>query len=112
MKPDEFSLLAMYGSKDIFKKRLEEGYTEVAFGVGDWVRDYRIVGLWAFYHQDGRIATYEHPKYIEFSGGNTLHGEPFEKIYTKEEFEKHEKDLRISVCQKTGLAQIVQKWED
>ena len=112
MKPEEFSPLAMYGNKDIFKKRLNDGYIDVAFGSGEWVNGERIVRLFVFYHPKNffGIATYEHPKF-DFEG-STIHGKPFESVYTKRGFERHSKKFKIQVGPKTGLANIVKDWEE
>ena len=71
-KPEEFSELGLYGRKDIFEKRIKEGYTGIALGGGEWVGDSRIVRICIFYHPDGRIATYEHPK--DHDGTHTMGG--------------------------------------
>lgn len=110
-KPEEFSLIGMYGKKDIFEKRVREGYTEVAFGGGDWVGDQRIVSLWAFYHPNGRIATYEHPKSMTLDC-HTVRGRPFEAEYTKRKFQKHLQKFKIRLGEGSGLAQLVENWEE
>ena len=113
-KPEKFSMLGMYGKKDIFEKRVREGYTEVAFGRGEWcpgtLVNFRIVGLWSFYHTDGRIATYEHPKQ-EFDS-HTSHGKPFEAEYTPQEFQDYIKRLRIQLSSKSSLKDLVDQWEN
>ncbi len=85
---------AYYMNPEVLKKRAEEGFTHINFGGGEWVEDFRIVRLFVFYHPDGRIATYEHPKGMTHDG-YTMRGKPFEKIYTKKEFEDYTKRFKI-----------------
>lgn len=108
-KPEKYSLIGMYGRKDIFEKRLREGYTRVAFGSGNWVNSQRIVSLWVFYHPDGGIATYEHPKF--YDGSYTFRGQPFEEEYNKEGFQKHLKRFQIKLGEKYNLSELVKNWE-
>ena len=110
-KPDEFSPLGLYGRKDAFEKRVRDGYTEVAYGGGDWVGNQRIVRLWAFYHPDGSIATYEHPKGMT-PDMHTIRGQPFEAEYTEREFQEHLENFRIKIGPKTGLKKLVENWEN
>ena len=127
MKPEEFTLsvLEMYGNKEIFEKRLKEGYTEISFGAGQLVGDKRIVRLWVFYHPDGEIATYEHPKSDD--GSHTFRGQPFEAEYNtkktligklfginsfKNSFEEYLKKFKITLDKRKSLAQVVESWED
>ncbi len=98
-----------YGRKDVFERRLQEGYTEAAFGGGEWIHGKRVVRLWVFYHPDGRIATYEHPK---FDFGHTVHGEPYEAEYGKREFQLHVKKFQIQLGKKEGLAGILALWKE
>ena len=111
MKPECLSPLAMYGRKDVFENRVREGYTEVAFGGGDWVGEQRIVRLWVFYHPEGKIATYEHPKFMTLDT-HTMRGQPFEKEYTEGEFQKHQKQFKLKVGNRRSLAEVVQDWEE
>ena len=83
----------------------------MTFGGGDWVDGQRIVGLWAFYHPDGKIATYEHPK-GRTSDMRTIRGQPFEAEYTEREFQKYLKKFQIKLGQRSGLAELVQNWEE
>ena len=111
MKPEEFSTLGMYGNREIFEKRLNEGYTKVAHGGGDWVGNHRIVRLWAFFHPKRffkKVATYEHPK---FDGIHTVRGTPFEVTYTERGFKKYCKKNKISLGEKHDLAKLVQDWD-
>ena len=110
VKPEEFSRLGMYGRKDIFERRLNESYSEVAFGGGDWVNNQKIVGLFVFYHPNGKIATLEHPKFDD--GYHTIRGQPYEAEYNNKKFEKHLKKFQLKVGTKTDLAKIVNQWEN
>ncbi len=98
--------------KDVLEKRLEEGYEEIAFGRGAWVGEHRIVGIYAFYHPDGRIATYENPKFM--GGGYGMHAvraPSFEAEYTREGFAKHIKKHAIRFDKKKNLGKVVRTWE-
>lgn len=110
IKPEEFSPMQMYGNKDIFQKMLNEGYTEVALGGGDWVDDYRIVGIFAFFHPNGKIHTFETPKYDD--GGHTMRGTQFEANYTMKGFEKYKENHKIEMeTEKQYLKEIVDMWK-
>ena len=109
-KPEEFSPLKMYGRKDVFEKKLNEGYTEISFGGGDWVGNQRIVKLWVFYHPEGKIATFAHPKM--FDGVTNVRGIPYEAEYTEREFKKHQKKFQLKVGNRADLAKIVSDWEE
>ena len=125
MEEEKFSTMTMYGNKRIFDKRLKEGYTEVALGSGEWVSapagsEQRIVKLFVFYHPNGKVATYEHPKANH--GFGNIHGQPFEAEYNtkrtligklfgtnsfKDSFENHLKEFKIALGEKGDLAEIV-----
>lgn len=108
--PEKFSLLGMYGNFEIFRRRQEEGYTEVVFGSGEWVSSERIIALWAFYGPNKLIATYQHPKYDD--GLQTRRGSPFERIYNEEEFRDYLKRMKISLGSCNKLSDIVSKWSE
>jgi len=97
-----------YGNREIFQKRLVEGYIEAAFGSGEWVGEYRIVRLWIFFKPDGAVATYEHPKADQ--EGGLRHGQPVEVIYSMAEFQLYVKKWLIKFGQKVSLADIVERW--
>ena len=121
MEPERFSTFGMYGNKEVFNKRAKEGYTEVAFGIGEWISrpigEERIVGLYAFYHPNGKVSTYEHPKANH--GFGNVHGQPFEAEYNAKRtllqkllgksstFEQHLKEFKITLDQRNNLAKIV-----
>jgi hypothetical protein len=105
--------LKYYGEKSIFEKRVEEGYSEVAFGGGRWFGkengdDERMVAIWVFYHPDGRIATYEHPKYHD--GIASYYGNKFEAEYTQDQFQEHMRKYMITLEVTTGLVELVENW--
>lgn len=108
-KPEEFSALGLYGRKDLFEKRFNEGFTEVAFGSGGWVGDFRIVSIFAFYHPAGKIATLETPK--SYEAGHTSRGAPFEREYTHKTFEEYREKYQIRMGNKTDLGKLVAEWE-
>jgi hypothetical protein len=116
--PDKWSLLGMYGNKDIFKQKLKEGYTEVAFGGGKWNKGYRIVALYVFrkpgkklfwrFRTSSVIATYEHPKFqLDYY---TMHGKPFEARYTERSFKKYTEKHLITISSFTDLATLLSTW--
>ena len=109
IKPAKFSPLAMYGSREVSEKRLREGYVEIAFGSGEWVNDFRIVRLWVFFHPNGNIATYEHPKLMEPSM-RTYHGAPFEAQYSERQFDAYKQKHQITVGRKWSLGEILERW--
>lgn len=110
-KVEQYSKIEMYGNKELFAKRQSEGFTEVAFGSGDWVDSERIVAIWAFYNQQGNtIATYEHPKSDD--GCHTVRGLPFEATYTPKEFEARCAERRIKMGSRHNLAELVKKLEE
>lgn len=106
--PESFSGLAMYGNREIFERRLREGYINVAFGSGEWVGDSRIVRLWVFYGSSGEIATYEHPKADQ--EGGMRHGQPFEATYSAIAFRSYVEKWRITLGPKMGLAELLKIW--
>ncbi len=113
MKPEKFSTLEMYGRREVFKKKQSEGYTEVAFGGGDWVGAERIVAIWTFYHPAKKfrnVSTLQHPKH--FDGEHTLRGTPFEKDYSQREFEEYVQKMQIRIHNKQNLAELLQNWDE
>ena len=101
-KIEPFNDMAWYGNLKIFKKRLQEGFSEFAFGRGQWVGGERIVGIFVFYHPDGRIVTLESPKYYDH-----FHGKKFEGSYSSAEFKKYLKANKISLRQKHSLRAFI-----
>jgi hypothetical protein len=109
MKPEKFSPFALYGNKEIFQKMLKNGYTEVAFGGGEWVDDFRIVGIFVFYHQRKKnVYTYQTPKFVTLDA-HTMCGVKFEKKYRIKQFEKYVQKMKISIGPKTDLKKVLEK---
>ena len=98
---------AYYMNPNVLKKRVDEGYAKASFGGGEWVDDARIVSIWAFYHPDGRISTYEHPKAYDHCFEKTIHGSPYEKTYTRKEFKEYLKKYKIKLSKKIMLEEII-----
>ena len=109
MKPERFSIAAMYGNKGIFEQRLKEGYDQVAFGNGQWVETRRIVAIWAFFHPSSKIVTYEHPKSNDM--GPSVRGNPFQREYTAATFQQYCELNKITMDEKMGLAELLRDWE-
>jgi hypothetical protein len=112
MKPEEFSNLGMYGSREFFERKQQEGYSEVASGVGDWVGVERIVVIWAFYHPKKRfrsITTLQHPKFDD--GCHTIRGSPYEKKYTPAGFDRFTRRMKIKIGSRQNLAELLQNWD-
>jgi hypothetical protein len=109
---EPFSALTMYGNKEIFARRLKEGFTDCTVGSGSWVGNKRIVQLFVFYHPDGRIATYEHPKYMGVDQ-HTYRGLPFEAEYTKETFVKHQTEFSLWISEGLSkLEELLKEWNE
>ena len=111
MDEGRISLFPLNGRKDVFEKRLREGYTGIAFGNGDWVGSERSVILWVFYHPDGRIATYE-PLRLKRINGFTMPGTEVEIEHTEESFREYVKRRRIKIGERTSLAEFFVRWEN
>ena len=102
MEPEEFSLLWMYGDKEVFEQRYKEGFSHVAFGSGPWVPDIksglfvdrnfpflhlaqlpfdvRMVGMYVFYETGKlRVATLESMKF-DFGEGS-VRAKPVQNQY-------------------------------
>src|SRR3989344_766402 len=116
-----------YGKKEIFESRFKEGYELVSWGQSTWIHkegneynDTRIVSMWAFYHPDGRIHTYQQPKIWEEHEGvegekhepATRYGTPFEAVYTSEaDFDAYLKKRSAMTWERESLANIIKEWE-
>lgn len=104
------SKLVMFGDKNIFEKRLGEGYDKVSFGRGKLVNNEIICALWVFYDTN-KIATYEHPKSISYSKSSPCRGPPFEREYSIGAFEDYMKNKKIVLSKKMDLENIIKKWD-
>lgn len=111
MKPEPLSILGMYGNRKVFQQKFNEGYAQIAFGTGPWVEgNQRIVGLFAFYHPDGKIATYESPK-VDVAG-SSVRGQPYEASYTSDSFDQHIKTFQIRICERSSLENLLKQWSE
>lgn len=119
-KESQLRPFGLYGSKDVLKKRLEQGYTQIAFGAGEWIvkEGYRekIAGIFAFYKPAGfifrhpKIATFERPLVNE-GHGYSRHGPSFEKKYDEKQFQEHVDKYKIKMGERVNLANIVREIE-
>lgn len=109
MQPEEFSTVAMYGNREIFERKLAEDYTEVAFGGGPWIDDFRIVAIWIFYHPSGKVATYQHPKTMY--NLTTFRPTPFEAEYDIGELGAYLTKHQITLGARGSLAELMNLWE-
>jgi len=97
-----------YGNKEAFERRLQEGYAEVAFGMGR--RGRSDLCLFAFYHPNGTIATYEHPATMPFWSGLVKQG-TIEKEYNGEGFQRLTDSYGIEMSVRVNLEDTVNNWE-
>ncbi|NQS89344.1 hypothetical protein HQ584_06110 [Patescibacteria group bacterium] len=97
MAQEKLRPLKTYGNTNIFQKRVEEGYSKLAFGRIEPIDNSKLLGVFVFFHPDGKIATYEHPK----------QGTPFEKEYNSEVFQEYKEEQNIHISGKVTLEYIV-----
>jgi hypothetical protein len=113
MEPEEFSTLGMYGQREFFERKRQEGYSKVAFGVGEWVNNQRIAAIFVFYHPTriiGSITTLQHPQFDD--GCQTIRAKPCEKkYYTKLGFNGFVKSRKIQIGDKQNLVDLLQNWD-
>jgi hypothetical protein len=110
MELESKSKLKIYGDRDVFEKRLKEGYEQVAFGRGKLVGKEIISATWVFYNSY-KIATYEFPKFVRSKNFLPCKGEPCEKVFLNEEFEEYRKNKKITLTKKMDLGNIIRKWD-
>jgi len=101
--------LRTYGERETFEGRLEEGFIEVSFGVGEWNGFQRIAGLCALYHPDGKIVTYEHLEIRPDVTSTPI--QHFKREYTTENFEGYIITHRVNLSHKISLADLVNNWK-
>jgi len=102
MKTEDISLFALNGRKDIFDRRIKEGYTEVALCSGGWIGNQRLAIVWVFYHPDGRLAVYERLKLKRINGSEIpVVGNEME--CSEEEFRRYAEKYKIRIGAKTKL---------
>lgn len=110
IKPDQFSDLGMYGDREVFKKRLEDGYTEFAFGASnEIVEGYRLVAVWVFFRPDGRVATLETLK--DYTGSSTERGRS-EREYDEKDFEKMIEKYGAGMTERNDLKILLDRWAE
>lgn len=107
--------LSLYGSPEFFRRKLSEGYKEVAFGKTtslDYVDNERIVGLFVVYNKDGRVAIYEticKPSDIEVIKGiiGEKREKPREYEMDNKEFERYCDHKKIKLEERVSLASLI-----
>ena len=109
-KPDNLSILGLYGKRDFFEHMLQEGYTRVAFGKGPQIDGERVVGMFVFYHPDGRVSTQETWK------GDVSRLDPTkmrgykQETYKPKEFRNFVSKMRIGLSERKSLLDVVKEW--
>ncbi len=103
------NVLEIYGNKEIMKKALNEGYEEVAYGVGPWIKDLRIVSMFAFYKKSGEVMTYEHRKFFDDMFSHTVRANPITNYYSEELFNKFVEDFKINLSGKSELSDLLKE---
>lgn len=95
------------GDLKIFKEKLSEGFTEVAFHAnwGPWMGDCRLMGIWAFFHPDGCITCWEFWKFDD--GSRTAHATPREKLYSPTDLAELLAKYHVKLGEKKNLASWV-----
>jgi len=94
---------------EVAKKKQEQGYTKIAEGKSPWIYNMRILTIYAFYHPDGRIATYELHRIR--SKGRARVIPAFEDKYTPEEFKDYKSSNRIKLGRKKSLERLIKQIE-
>ncbi len=113
--PADFGGPLSYANKEMVEKHLRAGCAKARFGNGEWIDrkwgSERIVGIWAFYLLNGRVATFEHPKMND--GIANRHGQPYEKEYSATEFEAYCKEWKITLSEReTSPQEILALWPE
>ncbi len=99
----------------IFKEKLDEGYSEVAFGDGDWIGKRKITKIYVFYkkYSSGdlwEIKTYEYPAFRD-NKNQIIELQPFENLYTNQkDFQKYLEQFKIQLRDKSLLK--ILKWDE
>ncbi len=100
-----------YGTKPIFEKKLEEGFTKVAFGRGPWIDTFRILALFAFFYPDGRVETIETWKQRD-SRHCSRRSSPKEKKYSAIQFKTYIAEHHVELMDRTEVSGIINDWTD
>lgn len=113
MAVPKLSPVGMYGGvKDVWEQLLKEGFTEVAHGgSGKEVDGVRLVGLFAFFHPKGRVATIE--TFKDYTGPASVRGAPTRHDYRKAKvFEAHLEKFKASLGPRFPLQQALADWPE
>lgn len=116
MQTQQLSPLGLYGNKDVFTDRYNDGAREVAFGSGGWVTSFgeaevlgitaeRIAALWVFYYPSGLVALRVFPK-GEYMG-MTIRGCPYEIDLWEEDFQQFPMITSCSISERKNLAEVM-----
>lgn len=103
------------GIYSLFKEKLDEGYTEVGFGDGEWIGKRKIAKIYVFYRQyssgDIRdIKTYECPA-CKDDKKQVIELQPFENEYTNQkDLQKYLEQFKIKIRNKLLLKTL--KWDE
>jgi len=102
-----FSHLAMYGLPfERYSNLLREGYTQVSYGgSNEEINGFRIVGIYAIYHPDGRVAVTQTVK--DYNDIVTRRAK-IERIFENEkEFDNHVSEYQIKMSKKSSLTGLI-----
>ena len=98
-----------YANKVVFERLLREGFTQAAYGRGDWIENRRIVRLWVLYHPNGRVATIQHPKVRDDIGSMNM--QAIEAEYSVQEFDRYIDEWRITLRNQGCLRELLARWD-
>ena len=106
---DRFSPIGMYGDAEVFKGWQQAGFDEVAFGGGPWLNCRRVVGAFAAFAPDGRVATLESRK-IETDDGHTMHaGQEVLRFKRLKRFDRHVKKAQLEFGERRPLQAVIEQ---
>jgi hypothetical protein len=108
---DKFSI-QLYHEEKIILKKSEEGYNEINAGYGRNSSHAgntrtRLARILVFYKPKNKIFTYQHNKYYVGKDPFSFHSPPFDKEYSKKEFEEFVKKQEVVLETKKNLSDIV-----
>ena len=90
---------------------LEEGFVRASYGSGEWIlRDgieCRIVRILALFKADGSVVAYQYGKM--FDGSTNVRGKPYREVYSREQFEAHKRDYKVSFGAVFSLKGFIEK---
>lgn len=103
----------LFGNKEVFSKKLSEGYTEIAFGHGQYNNNLKkISSIFVFYDSEGNVSTYQYPKSIDLPDPFPCRGQPFERKYSKKEFERYLELKKITLGKNSKLVDVLKNFEN